>query len=69
MSTLVLPCERAKGDVIELVCSSGHRTPHSLARVRRLDDGWCGTCGADIKYQPVPEPEPPARTKRALASV
>ncbi len=35
-------------DKIELVCPSGHRTTHSLARVMRLNDAWCGICGADI---------------------
>ena len=38
---------------IELVCTSGHRTSHSLARVLRLNDGWCGKCGADISYKPL----------------
>jgi hypothetical protein len=38
---------------VELVCSSGHRTAHSLARVLRLNDGWCGRCGADISYAPL----------------
>jgi hypothetical protein len=39
-------------DRIDLVCSSGHRTSHFLARVTRLNDGWCGRCGADISYTP-----------------
>ena len=44
-------------DDIELVCSSGHRTTHSLARVLRLNDAWCGKCGADIRYNPLEQPE------------
>ena len=45
--------EAERADIFDLVCSSGHRTPHSLARVLRLNDGWCGTCGADIGYTPL----------------
>ena len=50
-----------RDDKIELVCSSGHRTVHSLARILRLNDGWCGKCGADIGY------EPSADARRATA--
>jgi hypothetical protein len=28
-------------------------TAQSLARVLRLDDGWCGRCGADVSYKPL----------------
>ena len=52
-------------DKIELVCSSGHRTIHSLARVARLNDGWCGTCGADISYSPSDAAEAAPAKKRA----
>ena len=38
------------GDELELICLNGHRTRHSLARVQRLNDGWCGKCGASISY-------------------
>ena len=38
------------GDRIDLLCPNGHRTTHSLARLMRLNDGWCGRCGADIAY-------------------
>ena len=44
-------------DEIELVCPSGHRTIHSLKRVLRLNDGWCGKCGADIRYTPLADAE------------
>lgn len=48
-----IPAPGGEGDDrIDLVCSSGHRTSHSLARVARLNDGWCGRCGADISYTP-----------------
>ncbi len=43
-----------RGDHVDLVCSSGHVTTHSLARLVRLNDGWCGRCGADIDYPPPP---------------
>lgn len=39
-------------DLIELVCPNGHRTLHSRARILRVNDGWCGKCGADISYDP-----------------
>jgi hypothetical protein len=62
-------------DRIDLICSSGHRTAHSLSRIVRLNDGWCGKCGADISYTPLAdadatrkggEPSPPSPV---LASV
>jgi hypothetical protein len=46
------PSHDRVSDKVDLVCSSGHRTAHSLARVLRLNDGWCGMCGADISYEP-----------------
>jgi hypothetical protein len=46
---------------IELVCASGHRTTHSLARVLRLNDGWCGKCGADIRYEQAADTAPVGR--------
>jgi hypothetical protein len=42
-----------KSETIELVCRSGHRSTHQLARILRLNDGWCGKCGADLHYEPV----------------
>lgn len=51
MRLVALPT--AHGDLIELICLHGHRSSHSLARVTRLNDGWCGKCGADISYQPL----------------
>jgi len=48
-----LAASKADSDKIELVCPNGHRTTHSLARVLRLNDAWCGTCGADISYDPL----------------
>ena len=41
-----------KSETIELVCRSGHRSTHQLARILRLNDGWCGKCGADLNYDP-----------------
>ena len=46
------PAPDGKGDDLVLVCPNGHSTLHSLARVLRLNDGWCGTCGAGIAYEP-----------------
>ena len=46
------------GDELQLVCANGHRTAHSLARVQRLNDGWCGKCGAGISYTALPEDAP-----------
>jgi hypothetical protein len=51
-----LPASGAKGGEIELSCPNGHRTMHSLARVLRLNDAWCGKCGADIRYDASAEP-------------
>jgi hypothetical protein len=51
------PSDQKCEDKLELVCSSGHRTTHSLARVLRLNDGWCGKCGADISYTPLADDE------------
>jgi hypothetical protein len=34
---------------IELICQSGHHSFHNRDRVRRRNDAWCGTCGADLK--------------------
>jgi hypothetical protein len=48
------------GERIDLVCASGHRTSHSLARVVRLNDGWCGKCGAAISYAPLADAGLPA---------
>lgn len=46
-----LPAPFGSGaDEVELVCPSGHRTTHSLARAERLNNGWCGKCGAGISY-------------------
>jgi hypothetical protein len=51
-----LPTSSAgSAETIELVCPNGHRTIHSLARVLRLNDAWCGRCGADIDYKPSPD--------------
>jgi hypothetical protein len=48
-----LPAPKTNGqETVELVCPSGHRTTHSLARVLRLNDGWCGRCGVGISYEP-----------------
>jgi hypothetical protein len=58
-----LAASKADSDKIELVCPNGHRTTHSLARVLRLNDAWCGTCGADISYDPL---IPAARHHRAI---
>lgn len=55
-------------DKIELVCPNGHRTIHSLSRVLRLDDGWCGKCGADISYTPDAAPAPADKPVRRRAS-
>lgn len=42
-----------KGKMIELLCGSGHRSTHLLVRVLRLNDAWCGKCGADLSYDPL----------------
>ncbi len=52
MSSLQRSAEAQPADQLDLVCASGHRTAHSLARISRLNDGWCGICGADIGYTP-----------------
>jgi hypothetical protein len=46
------PVPRGKGDDLVLVCPTGHSTIHSLVRVLRLNDGWCGVCGVGIPYEP-----------------
>jgi hypothetical protein len=33
---------------IEIVCPNGHHSIHNRDRVRRRNDAWCGTCGADL---------------------
>jgi hypothetical protein len=33
---------------IEIVCPNGHRSVHNRDRVRRRNDAWCGSCGADL---------------------
>jgi hypothetical protein len=48
-----VPPVAAIDDHLELVCKSGHRSGHSRARVTRLNDAWCGKCGADISYDPL----------------
>jgi hypothetical protein len=50
----------ASDDKVELVCANGHRMIHPLARVGRLNVGWCGTCGADLRYLPMPGSAQPA---------
>jgi hypothetical protein len=39
---------------IELICGNGHVSVQSLERVLRLNDGWCGKCGANVKHDPQP---------------
>lgn len=48
------------GDELELVCPNGHRTTHSGARIKRLNDGWCGKCGAAISYTALSDSGQPA---------
>ena len=72
MSRVTTPAkpDAQKSDRIELVCASGHRSAHSLARLLRLNDGWCGTCGADISYEPGPaEQTVPARQSTDVLSL
>jgi hypothetical protein len=55
------PRGHAADDLIELVCKSGHRNAHSRARILRLNDGWCGKCGAGIGYDPLADARGPTR--------
>lgn len=58
-----------KSDELVLVCPNGHSTLHSLARVRRLNDGWCGTCGVGIPYEPAVKTGKTPRGGSALKDV
>jgi hypothetical protein len=46
-------------ETIELTCKSGHLSQHLLHRVLRLNDAWCGQCGADLPYLPRQDAVPP----------
>ena len=63
MEDVTQPGPRSIGrdETVELVCTSGHRTTHLLARILRLNDGWCGKCGADLHYEPREGVEPSLR--------